>query len=110
MKYILGSDISEKLSESVAESIKKEEEDEEDEGSRAMAAIMGRGSRKGARGEFDWGNSKERDGVCHHCGRSGHIARRCIADMPEDVKNKILASNNSAAVVEEEIIEIGGGL
>ncbi|KAF7354465.1 Retrovirus-related Pol polyprotein from transposon TNT 1-94 [Mycena venus] len=100
--------LEEKLLESVAESIKKEEEDKEDEGSRAMAAIMGRGSQKGARGEFDWGNSKETDGVCHCCGRSGHITRRCIADMPEDVKSKILASNTSAAIVEKEIIKIGG--
>ena len=41
-------------------------------------------------GEFDWGNTKGREGVCFRCGREGHIARNCVADMPEDVKRKLL--------------------
>ena len=41
-------------------------------------------------GEYDWGNMKERERVCFRCGRKGHIARNCVADMPEDVKRKVL--------------------
>jgi hypothetical protein len=38
--------------------------------------------------ECDWGNTKEREGVCWRCGREGHVARNCVADMPEEVKRK----------------------
>ena len=40
-------------------------------------------------GEFDWGNSKNREGVCYRCGRPGHIARNCDADMPADIKCRV---------------------
>ena len=53
---------------------------------------------------FDWGNSKNREGVCWRCGRPGHIAQFCVADMPEDVKREILnrpASRANVAVVVE---------
>lgn len=51
---------------------------------------------------FDWGNSKDRQGVCWRCGRPGHIAQFCVADMPEDVKREILdrpVSHANIAVV-----------
>jgi hypothetical protein len=40
--------------------------------------------------DFDWGNSKGRDGVCFRCGRSGHVAGKCVADMPADAKEHVL--------------------
>lgn len=40
-------------------------------------------------GGFDWLNTKERD-VCHRCGRPGHRSSRCMADMPQWVKDKIM--------------------
>ncbi|KAJ6458362.1 hypothetical protein C8R47DRAFT_1081747 [Mycena vitilis] len=69
--------------------------------SEAMAA------RKGGKGEFDWGNSKEKDGVCHRCGRSGHVARRCVADMPDDVKAKLLTSKHDAGAADFGATDFG---
>lgn len=46
-------------------------------------------------GEYDWGNTKDSDGACFRCGRSGHMARFCVADMPEDVKRAILRPDNA---------------
>jgi len=68
----------------------------------------GGGSRQKAKDHgdegFDWGNSKNREGVCWRCGRSGHIAQFCVADMPENVKREILDRSvsraNIAVVVE----------
>jgi len=40
--------------------------------------------------DFNWGNSRRREGVCWCCGRSGHIAQNCVADMPADMKEHIL--------------------
>ncbi|KAF7371968.1 hypothetical protein MVEN_00054800 [Mycena venus] len=99
-------EMQEKLSDSVAQSIKKEDDDEEDECSRAMEAITAHGGRRGAKGEFDWGNSKEKEGVSHRCGRSGHVARRCIADMPDEVKAKYLASSklDAAAAYDSDLV------
>jgi hypothetical protein len=34
--------------------------------------------------DFDWGNTKNRDGVCFHCGHSSHVAQNCMADMPQE--------------------------
>jgi hypothetical protein len=34
----------------------------------------------------------DRDGVCHRCGRSGHIATRCMYNMPQSIKDWILKS------------------
>jgi hypothetical protein len=54
------------------------------------------GGSKGSKGhgrnfeECDWGNTKEREGVCWRCGREGHVAKNCIADMPEDIKRTIV--------------------
>jgi len=56
-----------------------------------------KGSHHGSKGggsrpkfdDFDWGNSKGRDGVCFRCGRTGHVAGKCVADMPADVKECI---------------------
>jgi len=38
--------------------------------------------------EYDWGNTKEREGVW--CGRENHMVRNCITDMLEDVKQKVV--------------------
>jgi len=52
------------------------------------------GGFKGSKGhgrhseECDWGNTKERKGVCWRCGRENHLAKNCIADMPEDMSNE----------------------
>lgn len=40
--------------------------------------------------EPDWGNTKEKEGVCWRCGCAGHQARYCVRDMPPDVKKKVL--------------------
>ena len=40
--------------------------------------------------DFDWGNTNNRDGVCFRCGRSSHITQNCMADMPTDIKERIL--------------------
>ena len=47
--------------------------------------------RSASKAEVDWGNSKGKDGVCFHCGRSGHVAAKCIADMPQEVKDLIIS-------------------
>ncbi|KAJ7431256.1 hypothetical protein B0H11DRAFT_863611 [Mycena galericulata] len=39
---------------------------------------------------FDWLNTKGRDDVCHRCGRPGHRSSRCMANMPQHVKDKIM--------------------
>lgn len=59
---------------------------------RFMLEEGGRGRRGGdrERAEFDWGNSQAQDGVCFRCGRPNHQAARCVADMPKEVKEKIL--------------------
>lgn len=44
--------------------------------------------------ECDWGNTKKREGVCWRCGRPGHVAQYCVADMPDDVKRRILDRSN----------------
>jgi hypothetical protein len=33
----------------------------------------------------------DRDGVCHRCGHPGHIAARCMFNMPQSVKNWIMS-------------------
>ncbi|KAJ7763187.1 hypothetical protein DFH07DRAFT_770916 [Mycena maculata] len=88
-----------KLSDSVTQLIKKEEDAEDDPSNVVMAATA----------QFNWGNSKEKDGVCHCCGRSGHVARHCIADMPDNVKAKYLASSkrNVDAGTAEDCIVFG---
>ena len=69
---------------------------EESEAESALYVKSRGGGLKGCKGhgkhseEYDWGNTKERVGVCWRCGREGHIAKLCIADMPEDVKRKVV--------------------
>jgi len=54
------------------------------------------GGSKGSKGhgrnfeEYDWGNTKEREGVCWRCGQENHMVRNCVADMPEEVKQKVI--------------------
>jgi hypothetical protein len=90
-----------KILDSVVQSIKKEE-DEEDEGIKNTMALHE--GWKGVKGEINWGNLKEKDGVCHRCGRSGHVAHCCVADMPDDVKAKYLMSKDAAATCEDPVI------
>ena len=59
------------------------------------------GVRKSAsKAEVDWGNSKGTDGVCFRCGHPGHVAAKCIADMPQEVKDHIVS--NAALVTRED--------
>ena len=64
------------------------------------------GGSKGSKGhgrnfeEYDWGNTKEREGVCWRCGRENHVARNCVADMPEEVKQKVI---NHALVTDTDL-------
>jgi hypothetical protein len=89
-------EMQEKLSKSVVQSIKKEEDDG-DQPMTEQDVMTVREGQKGVKGECDWGNSKEKDGVCHHCGRSGLAARGCVTNMPDSVKAKFLMKAASAA-------------
>ncbi len=40
--------------------------------------------------DFCWLNLEGREDVCDRCGQSGHPARRCVHDMPPDVKESVL--------------------
>lgn len=42
----------------------------------------------------------EREGVCFRCGRPNHQAARCVADMPKEVKERILHAG--IATVEDD--------
>jgi hypothetical protein len=65
-----------------------------------MAFYTGRGRKvTGGGSDFDWGNSKGADGACHHCGRLGHHAACCVADMPADIKRQYLSPNVAATVM-----------
>ena len=69
--------------------VKKKKEKEEGNGVLEDCTVLAAG--KGKFGKvFDWGNSQGREGVCFHCGKHGHVAAKCIMDMPADVKSKIL--------------------
>ena len=52
--------------------------------------------------DFDWDNTKNRDGVCFCCGRSSHIAQNCMADMPTDIKERILNHHAHCAHIATE--------
>ena len=56
--------------------------------------------------EYDWGNMKEREGVCWRCGQENHTAKNCIADMPEDVKQKVLDHTHVAKVDLDEATSV----
>jgi len=40
---------------------------------------------------FRWGDVTSEN--CHHCGRKGHIAALCVANMPPDIKSHILCES-----------------
>jgi hypothetical protein len=44
---------------------------------------------------FCWLNTENREGVCFRCGRSGHSASRCVHDMPQEIKDKVLGGTRS---------------
>jgi len=58
-------------------------------------------AQRGGEDDFDWGNSRGKEGVCFRCGRRGHVAAKCVADMPPGVKAKILHHSHVAAYVAE---------
>ena len=47
--------------------------------------------RSASKAQVDWGNSKGKDGVCFCCRHPGHVAAKCIADMPQEVKDHIIS-------------------
>jgi len=51
---------------------------------------------------FRWCNPAN-EGACHRCGRIGHIAARCMYNMPQEVKDWIMAgsSQNSHAAQQQ---------
>jgi len=91
----------------------KAEESEQTLAESALYVKSRGGGSKGYKGhgrhseECDWGNTKEREGVCWRCGREGHVARNCVADMPEDVKRKIVDYANIATTCSDEVIPDG---
>src|ERR1700691_134511 len=52
--------------------------------------------------DFDWGNTKNREGVCFRCGRPRHIAQFCVANMPDDVKHRILNHSAHTATIDPD--------
>jgi hypothetical protein len=64
----------------------------------------GRGGSKPKFDDFDWGNSKGRDGVCFRCGHSGHVVGKCVANMPVDAKEHVL--NHHAHVATEDLFSL----
>jgi hypothetical protein len=59
----------------------------------AYVKKRGSGNESASRGDFDWGNTKERDDVCFRCGRKGHIVPKCVSDMPKETKDRILSAH-----------------
>jgi hypothetical protein len=47
-------------------------------------------SNRSTSNNYDWLNMKCDPYCCDRCGKRGHSARFCLANMPEDVKDKIL--------------------
>ena len=47
------------------------------------------------------GNTKGHDNACFHCGHSGHITQKCIADMPCDVKDHILSQHTHVVTLDD---------
>jgi len=41
---------------------------------------------------FCWGDVTSDN--CHHCGRKGHVAVLCVADIPPDIKSHILSESS----------------
>lgn len=49
------------------------------------------------------------EGRCHRCGQVGHVAMRCMASMPQSVKDWIMASRNSANQASVDFfVDVGG--
>jgi Zinc knuckle len=45
---------------------------------------------------------KEHEGVCWQCGREGHMAKNCVANMPDDVKCKVIDHVHIASTSPDE--------
>ena len=45
--------------------------------------------------EFDWGNTKNTPGACFRCGIPGHVAAKCVHDMPSAIKFKIVSARSN---------------
>lgn len=87
-------EIQEKISTSIADASDVKPKVEADDNEAMIAGRGPKGHFHGSKHKFDWGNTKELEGVCHRCGQHGHIARRCVADMPHHVKAKILKGSD----------------
>ena len=59
--------------------------------------------RSASKTEVNWGNSKGKDGVCFCCWHPGHVTTKCIADMPQEVKDCIISG--AAHVVREDELD-----
>ena len=80
--------------------IKKEEDDDDDSlapsalaartHSRAPRPRASRAAGTGGSSKFRWCSATSND-QCRRCGVAGHIADRCIHDMPHDVKDWVIA-------------------
>jgi hypothetical protein len=65
-----------------------------------MALYAGHEKKRGkGDSKYDWGNTKAVEDACHRCGRTGHQAAHCFADMPKDVKDQYLAANMASTVI-----------
>lgn len=50
---------------------------------------------------FKWCNSSN-DTCCHRCGRPGHIAARCVHNMPQEVREWIFSNNSHSSHIAQE--------
>lgn len=51
---------------------------------------------------FRWCNPTN-EGACHRCGRTGHIAARCMYNMPQEVKDWIMAGSSQNSHPAQEL-------
>lgn len=68
-----------------------------------------RGGAKPSYTDFDWGNTQDREGACWRCGRSGHISRYCVTDMPPEVKERILKKHHETAAAAQADTDFESG-
>jgi hypothetical protein len=65
------------------------------------AVLIARTSgRCGGDGGFAWGNPSRDPKACNCCGRSGHVAAVCMADMPQWRKDEIKGLFSQACIAE----------
>ena len=52
--------------------------------------------------DFDWGNTKNHEGVCFRCGHPQHITQSCVVNMPDDIKCCILNHSAHIATIDRD--------